>query len=109
MNRWEMEQKIAIHAIKDPEFKKKLLKDPKKAIKEFFKTEKNLHLDHIQIKVEQEKKGEWIIALPMIEHAERLSEKELTEMAAGNYYLLQPGADTITFTEECWGHEKIWY
>ena len=83
MNRWEAEQKIAIKAIKDPEFKKKLLQDPKKALKEFFKNEKNFNIDALHIHVTQEKKGEWIIPIPLIHQSENLSEKDLKNVAAG--------------------------
>ncbi len=83
MNRWEMEQKIAIKAIKDPEFMKKLLKDPKKALSELFKNEKNAHFDQVKIKVEQEKKNEWIIPIPLVEKAESLSDEQLLQMTGG--------------------------
>ena len=79
----DLEAKIAIKAIKDPEFKKKLLQDPKKALKELFKNEKNFNIDALHIHVTQEKKGEWIIPLPLIEHSESLSEKDLKNLAAG--------------------------
>jgi hypothetical protein len=83
MNRWEMEQKIAIKCIKDPEFKKKLLKDPKKTLKELFKNEKTFNLENIHIKIEQEKTSEWIIPIPLVENKDQLSEKDLLRLTAG--------------------------
>jgi hypothetical protein len=35
MNRWELEQKIVIKALKDPAFKRKLISQPKETVLEF--------------------------------------------------------------------------
>ena len=84
MNRWEMEKKIAIRALKDPNFKKKLLSNPKEALKEFFKGEKE-RLDMMHVKVYEEKKNEWIFSIPYLEEGHReLSEKELEKLVAAN-------------------------
>jgi len=83
MNRWEMEKKIAIKAIKDPAFKKKLQTHPKEALKELFKNEKGL--DSLHIKIEEEKKDEWIIPIPLVSgEMEKLSDAELANLAAGS-------------------------
>jgi len=52
-NRFETEAKINAHAWKDPSFKKKLLSDPRTALKDFGMN--NIPPD-VQIKVVQEKK-----------------------------------------------------
>jgi hypothetical protein len=85
MNRWEIEKKIAIAAIKDPSFKKKLLANPKQALKELFKNElAQAQLEPLKIKIEEEKKNEWIIALPYIEiNNDNLSSVELKKIAGG--------------------------
>ncbi len=85
VNRWEIEQMIVIQAIKDPEFKKKLLKDPKKTITDFLKTEPKLNLEKVNVKIEQEKKDEWIIALPAFEHSGLLSEQDLKDLSGGTF------------------------
>jgi hypothetical protein len=79
MNRWEMEKKIAIAAIKDPSFKKKLLANPKQALKELFKNElTQAQLEQLNIKIQEEKKNEWIIALPHVDlQGQKLSMQNL--------------------------------
>ncbi len=67
MNRWELEKKIVMKALKDPEFKKKLLSQPKQTLKDFLKTEKDMDLyflDKMNIKAYEEKKDEWMISIP---------------------------------------------
>ncbi len=85
MNRWEMEKKIAIAALKDPTFKKKLLANPKEAIKGLLKNELGLaHLEKLHVKVQEEKKNEWVISLPYFDvQGHHLSDKELENIASG--------------------------
>jgi hypothetical protein len=80
MNRWEMEKKIVIQALKDSQFKKKLLTHPKEALKELFGDK--LMVDQLQIQVREEKKNEWVIAIPHIEmQGQKLSDTELERIA----------------------------
>ncbi len=86
MNRWELEKKIVMKALKDPEFKKKLLLHPKETLKDFLKTEKGMDLsflDKLHVKAYEEKKDEWMISLPNpgIE-TQRLSDAELEKLFA---------------------------
>jgi hypothetical protein len=74
----EWEAKIIAHAWKDPQFKKRLLSDPKAALKE-------LHCpcsDKQQIKVIEEQENQWILVLPKAPaEANNLSEAELSALA----------------------------
>lgn len=83
MNRWELEKKVVMKAIKDPAFKKELLSNPKEALKSFC-TEKQL--EHVTVKVHQEKKNNPTVLLPYIdEKISKLSESELEKLfAAGD-------------------------
>jgi len=89
MDRWELEKKIVMKALKDPVFKQKLQSNPKEALKEFCKGEKGIDLallDKITVKVLQEKQGEWTLALPNFSQENRnLSEQELNRLFAGGY------------------------
>ena len=90
MNRWEFEQKIVIRALKDPAFKKKLLSQPKEAVREFLKNEKGAGsdlsiLDKINFKVIEEKKDEWVLTLPNFQKLQGLSDAELEKLAAGDF------------------------
>jgi Xaa-Pro aminopeptidase len=87
MNRWEMEKKISIAAIKDPAFKKKLLANPKEALKSLFKGELDqAFLERLDVKVQEEKKNEWVISLPYVEMQRKtLSDEELEKIAGGSW------------------------
>ena len=97
MDRWEMEKKIVMKALKDPTYKKKLLSSPKEAMKELFKNEKGVDLsklDKLNIRIHEEKQGELIIALPHIKEGNRqLSDAELENLSAagGVAYSCSPG------------------
>lgn len=86
MNRWELEKKIVIQALKNPEFKKKLLSNPKETLKEFLKNEKEADptiLDKTTIKILEEKKNEWMIPLPNLGvEMQQLSDQELEKLFA---------------------------
>ena len=83
MDRWEIEKKTAIKAIKDPAFRKKLQTDPKKAIREIDKTFTN---EDIHIKVVEEKTNEWILSIPpSIQDIDRLSEHDIEKLVGGTY------------------------
>ncbi len=92
MDRWDLEKKLAIKALKDPEFKKKLIKSPKEAIKECMKGEKGFnaaHLEKLHIHLHQEKENEYHISIPCLkDHTKKLSEKEIEHLfaAAGCVY-----------------------
>lgn len=86
MNHWEIEKKIALKALKDPAFKKKLLTHPKEALKEVFEEEKNLSvLDKLHIKIYEEKKNEWIFSIPYLEENRRMSDQELEKIFAAGW------------------------
>lgn len=86
MNRWELEQKIVIKALKDPAFKKQLLEQPKEALREFFKSDKTVNLsnlDKFNVRVIEENKSEWVLSLPyMTEKMASLSDAELEKLFA---------------------------
>ena len=80
MNRWEMEKKAAIKAIKDPQFRKKLLSKPMDAIKEI---DPKMKCDRLQIRVIEEKQNEWILAIPhSAKEHEQMSEEDLLKIYA---------------------------
>jgi hypothetical protein len=82
MNRWEIEQKIVIRALKDPAFKKKLLAQPREAVLEFLKGEKGANLaalDKVNIRVVEEKKQEWVLAMPYLKASGEALTDEMTE------------------------------
>ena len=81
LNRAETEAKINAHAWKDPDFKKKLLSDPKVALKEIGM--KNIPMD-VKIEIVKEQKNHWCIVLhePPQGH-EQLSEDELKKASGG--------------------------
>jgi hypothetical protein len=87
MNRWELERKIVIKALKDPTFKKKLISRPKEALNEFLKEEKVVSssvFDQLHIRVIEEEKDEWIVVMPFLkEGQENLSPEELENVAGG--------------------------
>ena len=81
-NRWEAEKKIAIKAIKDPAFRKRLLSNPGHAILEIDKSFKH---EGIQIRVVEEKQNEWVLAIPHFKKEyQNLSEKELEGIQAAD-------------------------
>ncbi len=87
MDRWEFEKKIVMKALKDPAFKKKLITHPKETLKEMLKHEKNVNIamvEKLNIKVYEEKKDEWNIAVPYFPSNKPLSDAELKDiMSAG--------------------------
>ena len=89
MNRWEMEQKIVMKALKDPAFKKQLISNPKETVLEFLKNEKITNISSapkVNIRVVEEKKGEWVLSIPYLaKDAESLSEAEMEKFAAGDF------------------------
>lgn len=91
MNRHETEAKINATAWKNPDFKKKLLKDPKAALQEMGM--KNLPKD-LKIDVVIEEKNHWCIVVhePPKSH-EALSQKELENFQAGDCQYI-PGVCT---------------
>jgi hypothetical protein len=90
MNRWELEQKLVIKALKDPAFKKKLFAQPKEAVREFLKNEKGIDfsiLDKVNFRVVEEKNNECVITMPsMKEPGDTLTEEEMSSMAAGTTF-----------------------
>ncbi len=85
MNRWEAEKIVAIKAIKDPAFRKKLLADPKKALAEidplFAK------MTDIQFKIIEEQQNEWTLVLPRTSLEFRnLSDDELSKLSAADKF-----------------------
>jgi hypothetical protein len=87
LSKKEWEAKIIAHAWKDHEFKKRLLADPKSALKE-------LHVPvEKHVKVIEEHENQWVIVLPS-EPAEskKLSEVEFGSLAGGSYTQL-PSSD----------------
>lgn len=81
-NREETETMINIHAWKDPEFKKELLKNPKEALKKLGM--KNIPAS-INIKVIEQKHNEWAIVLrEPPEKAEDMSIEELKKTSAAH-------------------------
>ena len=91
MNRWELEQKIVIRALKDPAFKKQLLLKPKETLREFLKGEKGVDfslLDRQDVKVTEEKKDEWVLALPQLpKELAALSDAEIEEIFAAENWV----------------------
>jgi len=86
MDRWEVEKRIVMKALKDPAFKKKLLSNPKEALKECFKNEKGFdsaRFEKLLVRAIEEKQGEWVLSLPYIgkEH-KNLSDSELEKLFA---------------------------
>lgn len=86
MDKWEIEKKIAIHCMKNPQFKQKLISNPKEAIREFLGKEKGFHnsmLEKVNIVVHQEKKNEFHISVPYVDGSESLSEESLRKVSGG--------------------------
>jgi hypothetical protein len=87
MNRWELEQKVVIKALKDPAFKKQLLANPKEAVRDFLKNEKGFDRslwDKITVRVVEEQKEEWVLALPSIsKEGLNLSDAEMEKAVGG--------------------------
>lgn len=88
MNRWAHVQYIVIKAMKDPEFKKKLCSKPKEALQELLKNEKSIdlsQLEKINVRIVEEKKDEWVLALPCLESTDSgLPDKDLERMFGGD-------------------------
>lgn len=95
MNRWELEQKIVLKALKDPVFKKKLLSQPRETLRDFLKSEKMIDLsslDKLNIRVVEEKKEEWVLALPSVTtDTSTLTDAEIEKVAggAGHHHVLK--------------------
>jgi hypothetical protein len=93
MNRWELEQKIVIRALKDPAFKKKLLGQPKEALREFLKGEKVdlTGLDKLNLRVVEEQKEEWVLALPSLPaEMSAMAEEQLEKLVGGMVCIVPP-------------------
>jgi hypothetical protein len=86
MDRWDIEKKIVIRALRDPTFKKQLLSSPKEAICALLKDEKGIDFslfDKLNVKTVEEKQNEWMIALPNVpENLKALSGAELEKLFA---------------------------
>ena len=86
MDRWEIEKKIVMKALKDPAFKQKLLANPKETIRNTFKDEKGIasaDFNKINIRIIEEKQGEWTMSLPHLsKELQNLSESELEKLFA---------------------------
>ena len=81
-----LEKAIVIRMLRDPSFKQKLLNNPKETVKEFCKDYpemKDIDLNQVQIRVEQEKKNEWVLVIPYLEENSTLSDRDLERLAAG--------------------------
>jgi hypothetical protein len=82
MDRWDLERKIIMHALRDADFKRKLKSHPKEAIQEYMRREKvSGNWDNMTVRIVEEKRGEWSICLPNIA-SESLSETELKHLFA---------------------------
>ena len=81
-----LEKALVIRIMRDPSFKQKLLKNPKETVKEFCKDHpdmKDVNFNQLQVRIEQEKKNEWILVLPCVEENSTLSDRDLERLAAG--------------------------
>ncbi len=89
MNRWEIEKEIAMKALKDPAFKKRLLLHPKEAIAEILTGDQKKRwlttMDDSKITVREEERGEWILPIPYIEKGHNISDADLRNIAAGQH------------------------
>src|SRR5262245_30133749 len=100
MNRWQVEQKIVIKALKDPAFKKKLMSKPKEAVRECVTplSQKVVDVslfDKINIRIVEEKKDEWVLTMPYLQAATgTLTDAELEKTASGTVTTL---ADVINY------------
>jgi hypothetical protein len=82
MDRWDLERKIIMQALRDADFKRKLKSHPKEAIQDYMRREKvQGNWDTVTVRIVEEKRGEWSIALPNISE-ETLSETELKRLFA---------------------------
>ena len=80
INRWEIEKKAAIKAIKDPGFRRKLKEDPINALTLIDKSISK----GVNVKVVEEKENEWVLAIPFhSKQWEQLSEIEIEKLFAG--------------------------
>ena len=81
-----LEKALVIRMLRDPSFKQKLLQNPKETVKEFctdYPEMKEIDLNQVQIRVEQEKKNEWVLVIPQMEENTTLSDRDLERLAAG--------------------------
>ena len=86
MSHANLEKALVIRMLRDPSFKQKLLKNPKETVKEFCKDYpemKDIDLNQVQVRVEQEKKNEWVLVIPYFEENSTLSDRDLERLAAG--------------------------
>jgi hypothetical protein len=82
MDRWDLERKIIMHALRDADFKRKLKSHPKEAIQDYMRHEKIPgNWDNANVRIVEEKRGEWSICLPNIADS-TLSEAELKRLFA---------------------------
>ena len=94
-NRHDFEDRINAHAWKSPQWKKKLLTDPKAAFLEL--TGESVPSE-ISMKVIEERKKECVIILhPAPSHADTMSEEELRKVAGGRNI-----PDTVGEAIELW-------
>jgi len=89
MDKWDIERKLVLKALKEPEFKKKLLAKPKETVAEFLKKEgahSAAFFDKLDIEVVEGKPKKWRIEIPQLLPSEKyanLSEEELLKFFAG--------------------------
>jgi hypothetical protein len=90
-DKWDLERKICIRALKDQTFKQELITNPKKALKGFFQAEgiAFTNLDKLSINVQEDKKNEWnlhLLSLPTLKENVPLSEKDLQDLSGGGLF-----------------------
>lgn len=94
MDQWEIEGKIVAKALKDPAFRKKLVSQPKEAVREFLKNEKITDFNNFEsftVRVVPTKKLEWVVALPLLDQdGTPLTDQELGKIAAAGVHELPP-------------------
>lgn len=90
MTREEWESKIIVKAWKDAQFRKYLIENPKKALKEIGYT----FPETAQVKVIEEQEDQWILVIPKAPaNSNYLSDVELSKFAGGvlGNLITQPG------------------
>lgn len=95
MNHENIEKAVTIRMLRDPSFKRKLLNNPKAAIQEFCQEDPDLQkidFNTTQIRVEHEKKNEWVLVIPWIDDNASLSDRDLEKLAAGGSSSIAPTA-----------------
>ncbi len=88
LSKEEFNKKIIEKAWKDPQFKEKLLKDPKKMIQEYIKSEYDEDFvipDTWNCRVIEEHPNEWILLLPSSPvNSRKLSDSTLESIGGGS-------------------------